>query len=147
MRTGNHLLRTMSVAIAVAGMVLGGVTIRSASAGTEEPRIVNVSVDSHPPLPDGLKVTCMANGTTLQSGPTCPVIEYRGITTWAYSFVDNRVSLAFVSYDANGKVLRNVTYDGARYVWEITSDAATETVSATGQGNQSVTVPWSQLGP
>ena len=114
---------------------------------TPPPQIVTVAANSNPPVPAGLKVTCMGSGTSLNPSPTCPVIKYQGITTWAYSFIDNRVSMAFVSYDAKNRVVRNVTIDGARYVWQIVSDPAAQTVTATGQSNQSVTAPWSQLAP
>ena len=72
-------------------------------------------------------------------------MKYKGFTTWAYSFIDNRVSMAFVSYDAQGNVVRNVTMDGARYVWQITAGAGT--VTATGQSDRSVSAPYSQFGP
>jgi hypothetical protein len=111
------------------------------------PQVVAVPANSNPPVPAGLKVTCMANGTSLNGNPTCPVIKYQGITTWAYSFIDNRVAMAFVSYDANNKVVRNVTLNGARYVWQIVSDPANQTVTASGQSNQTVMTPWSQVGP
>ena len=112
---------------------------------TPSPLIVAVAANSHPPVPAGLKVTCMNSGTSLNPSPTCPVVKYKGITTWAYSFIDNRVSMAFVSYDAQGNVVRNVTMDGARYVWQIT--ASSGTVTATGQSDQSVSAPYSQFGP
>lgn len=72
-------------------------------------------------------------------------MKYKGFTTWAYSFIDNRVSMAFVSYDAQGNVVRNVTMNGARYVWQITANAGS--VTATGQSDQSVSAPYSQFGP
>lgn len=114
---------------------------------TPSPLVVAVAANSNPPVPAGLKVTCMPSGTTLSPSPTCPVVKYKGITTWAYSFIDNRVSMAFVSYDAQNNVVRNVTMDGARYVWQITTDSGAGTVTATGQANQSVTAPFSQFGP
>ncbi len=114
---------------------------------TPPPTVVAVPANSNPPVPAGLKVTCMVNGSSLNSSPTCPVVKYMGITTWAYSFIDNRVSMAFVSYGPGNKVVRNVTMNGARYVWQMTSDTAAKTVTATGQSNQSVTAPWSQFGP
>jgi hypothetical protein len=111
------------------------------------PQVAAVPSSSNPPVPTGLKVTCMVNGTELNGSPTCPVVQYQGITTWAYSFIDNRVSMALVSYDAKNNVVRNVTLDGARYVWQITVDPTARTVTATGQSNQTVTAPWVDVGP
>ena len=117
------------------------------SAILPPPQIVTVAANSNPPVPAGLKVTCTPNGNTGAPSPTCPVVQYQGITTWAYSFIDNRVALAFVSYDAKNNVVRNVTANGTRYVWQITSDPASQTITATGQSNAAVTAPWAQFGP
>jgi hypothetical protein len=109
------------------------------------PQIVTVPAGGNPPLPDGLKVTCTPNPNTGAPSPTCPVIQYNGVTTWAYSFMDNRVSYGIVSYDAQGAVLQNLTRDGARYVYKITSDPVARTVSIWGQGDAKVDIAWAQL--
>lgn len=105
-----------------------------------------VPATSHPAIPAGLKVTCMTGPNVLTLSKTCPVVVYQGITTWAYSFLDNRVSMALVSYDAGGKIVRNVTRDGARYVWVMESGIRTRLVTMFGQSNQYIEVPWDQLG-
>ena len=116
------------------------------SALVPPPQVVSVPANSNPPVPSGLKVTCMQNGTSLQPSTTCPVVKYQGLTTWAYSFIDNRVALAFVTYDSNNAVVRNVTANGTRYVWQMTSDPTKQTITATGQSNASVSAPWTQFG-
>jgi len=73
-------------------------------------------------------------------------VKYQGITTWAYSFIDNRVSMALVSYDAQNKVVGNVTKNGARYVWNITSSTYNKTVTFEGQAKQRVDAIWAELG-
>jgi len=109
--------------------------------------VQHLPADSNPPVPPGLKVTCL-QGPPGQPRPasTCPVVKYQGVTTWAYSYIDNRVSLALVSYDANNKVIRNVDKPGARYVFDARSNSQQKIVVFFGQGNMSVTVPWNQLG-
>lgn len=106
-----------------------------------------VPANKPPPVPAGLKVACLTGPNVLTSSKTCPVVKYKGITTWAFSFIDNRVSMALVSYDASNKVVRNVTMNGARYVWNMISSVHTKTVLIEGQSNQRFTVPWAQLGP
>ncbi len=131
-------------------VVFNGQSNQSVSASFAElnpPVVTAVPSNSNPPVPAGLKVTCMVNGTSLNPSPTCPVVTYQGITTWAYSFIDNRVAMAFVSYDAKNKMVRNVAMNGARYVWQIAVDPTAGTVTATGQSNQSVTAPIGQFGP
>jgi hypothetical protein len=117
------------------------------NSSSDSPQITIVPADSHPPVPVGLKVTCMVSGTSLTSSLTCPVVRFKGVTTWVYSFIDNRTALAFVSYDANNNVLRNISISGTRYVWQIKSDAVNKSITATAQLNTSVSAPWTQFGP
>ena len=108
--------------------------------------IVSVPATSHPPVPAGLKVTCLRGPNVLQSSKTCPVVKYQGITTWAYSFIDNRVSMALVSYNAQNQVVRNITKNGTRYVWSMISSVPSKTVLIAGQSDKRITVRWSDLG-
>jgi len=112
-----------------------------------EARVVFVPANSSPPVPGGMKVTCLKGPNVLQSSKTCPVVKYLGITTWAYSFLNNQTAMALVSYDAQNKVVRNVTKQGLRYVWNMISSPRTKTVEIFGQVNNRVEVPWTELGP
>jgi hypothetical protein len=109
------------------------------------PQVVNVPASSSPPVPAGLKVTCLKGPNTLESSPTCPVVKFNGNTTWAYSFIDNRVAFGIVTYGPNNKVLANNTQNGSRYVYKITVDPSAKTVSFWGQGDAKVSLPWSAL--
>ena len=101
----------------------------------------------HPPIPQNLQLVCMptSGGGAPKSG-TCPVVKYQGISTWAYSFTDNRNSLALVSYDADNKVVRNVEKGGARYLFDAITSLQSQPVTFIGQAQKFVTVPWSELG-
>jgi len=83
-----------------------------------------------PPVPAGLKVTCTLGPGTGQPSPNCPVILYGGVRTWAYSFIDNRLAFGVVSFDPNGNILKNVTRNGARYVYKMTVDPIAQAVSS-----------------
>lgn len=135
-----------SVVLAAAAIGLVLVAPASALRRKDAAIIAYVPTNSNPPIPSGLKVTCLTGPDNLKPSKTCPVVKYQGITTWAYSFIDNRVSLALVSYDAHNNVVRNVTRDGARYVWVMTSSLPNMTVNMVGQANQTITVPWDELG-
>ena len=132
----------------LAAAALGLLVVAPAAAQVKKdvPRIANVPANSNPPVPAGLKVTCLKGPDVLAPSKTCPVVKYQGITTWAYSFIDNRVSMALVSYDAQNKVVANVTKDGARYVWNITSSTINKTVTFEGQTKQRVDATWAELG-
>jgi hypothetical protein len=68
------------------------------------------------------------------------------MSTWAYSYIDNRVSIALVTYDGTGKAVRTVEKPGTRYVFDALTSARTDTVIFVGQAEQYVTVPWSAVG-
>ncbi len=136
---------------AAAGFALAAIAFASTvEAGTPPPGaavIANVNAASAPPPPAGLKVICLVDPNSLQSAKTCPVVQRLGTTTWAYSYIDNRVSLALVTYDASGKILRNVEQKGLRYVWNMTSSLSDQTVTIFGQSNAYTTLPWTSFGP
>jgi hypothetical protein len=112
---------------------------------TESVKINTLWATSAPDAPEGLQLSCV-NGKTLQASRTCPVIRYQGATTWVYSYTDNRTSLAVVSYDGEGKVIRNVEHAGARGVVSMTADPKAHTVTISGEENKAITVPWTELG-
>jgi hypothetical protein len=94
---------------------------------------------------DGLARRGSDNGAP--SSDTCPVVTYKDVTTWAFSYTDNRVSMALVSYDRNNNVIANVEKPGARYVFAAESSIYTETVLFFGQAGNHVTATWAELGP
>jgi len=134
----------IAAAVAATGLLIASPA--GAQNRQNEARIAYVPINSHPPMPAGLKVVCATNPFSVTMSKTCPVVKYQGITTWAYSFIDNSPALALVSYDAKNKVVRNVTRWGARYVWVMTSGTDTRLVTMSGQSNQTITVLWSELG-
>ena len=140
--------RTHAVAL-LSLMALG--TIAGAPARAQdhmnEAIVVFLPAASHPSMPAGLQLVCMqTSGDGAPASTTCPVVQYQGFTTWAYSYADNRNSLALVSYDGQNNVVRNVEKGGARYLFEAASSLSNRTVTFVGQSKQWVTVPWSELG-
>jgi hypothetical protein len=145
----NTRLSSLLAAAAIGLLLVPPAAAQGAKAANKrnEARVVFVPANSSPPVPAGQKVTCLKGPNVLQSSKTCPVVKYQGITTWAYSFVNNQTAMALVSYDAQNKVVRAVTKQGLRYVWNMISSPRTKTVEIFGQANQRVAVPWGELGP
>ena len=141
-------MMSMRLTAPLAAIAIGCVSIVPATAQgrRSEAQIAYVPANRPPPVPAGLKVVCSTNPNSVTPSKTCPVVKYQGITTWAYSFQDNRPALALVSYDGKNSVVRNATKWGARYVWVMTSGVETRLVTMLGQSNQTITVPWSELG-
>jgi hypothetical protein len=145
MNSGRHF-RVYLLAAAIAA--LGTIATAWPAAAQSVARVVYVPAGSHPPMPAGLQQVCVrASNNGAPPSKTCPIVKYQGITTWAYSYIDNRLSLALVSYDADNNVIRFTEVPGARYVFEALSSDRTQTVMFVGQAMQHVTVPWSTVGP
>ncbi|MCP3099922.1 hypothetical protein LZ198_13685 [Myxococcus sp. K15C18031901] len=87
----------------------------------------------------------MQGPDTLLPSDMCPVVTANGMTYWALSYLDNRLGMAVVAYDANGNVVGLIEKTGARYVWDIAVDATTNTLVFKGQGGNTFTLKWTDL--
>lgn len=92
------------------------------------------------PIPDGMKVASLAGPNTLQPAPSCPALAVGGFTLWPMSYIDNRVSFGMVMYNPMWEVVNTVEKPGARYVYQITANESGESVTFSGQADQSVTM-------
>ncbi|MDB5456776.1 MAG: hypothetical protein JWP92_2361 [Caulobacter sp.] len=136
--------RNASFAVVKVLALVAGLAAPAAAWAQATPQIVVVPADTHPTIPSGMQLACWGAPTPAPSS-TCPVIQYGDITTWAFSFQDNRFAYGLVSYDAQGKVVRSVVRNGARYVYKMTTDPAAQTISIWGQGDAKVDVAWADL--
>jgi len=137
-------LRNIATRVVFASVVLGLPAL--AHAGADMPTIAYVPRTSPPPVPEGLNVTCANAPNFTALAKNCPIIRYEGMTTWVFSYKDNRWSMALVTYDQHNKVVRNVEQKGARYIVNAISSPKTRTVTISGQDARTITVPWSELG-
>jgi len=99
-----------------------------------------------PNVPADMNVTCANKPEFTALAAKCPVIRYQGMTTWVFSYKDNRWSMALVTYDSSNKIVRNVEHKGARYIVNAVSSPKTQMVTISGQDNRTITVPWAELG-
>jgi hypothetical protein len=132
--------------VLAAALALG---MAGAAQAQEQPRTPQIKYDpigEAPPPPVGLQVACVSvPNDGAPSSKTCPVIYYQNYKTWIYSFDDNRTAFALVSFDSSGKVVQNITRNGARYVFDATSDDKAQTITIVGQAKQFVTINWTDL--
>lgn len=134
------------LAIAGVAVTLSAASAVQAQSASRAPQIEFVPVAEAPQPPAGLKVTCVSAPTDgAPSSNSCPVINYGPGKTWVYSYIDNRVSFALVTYDATGKVLQNIEKPGARYVFDVYVGNRNSTLVIVGQAKGSVEVNWSDL--
>ncbi|HWI51897.1 MAG TPA: hypothetical protein VNT01_07135 [Symbiobacteriaceae bacterium] len=104
-----------------------------------------VPVNSAPPVPAGLKLTCLKDPNTLQPSDTCPVVVWGAYTYWPLSYIDNRVSLCLVAYDQAQHVIGQWELPGARYVVSATVNSANQTLTFLGQSSQQVSIAWNTM--
>lgn len=111
------------------------------------PSVAQVPANAPPAVPAGMKVTCTPGPGTGAAAANCPVVKWGGYTYWAFSYVDNRVSMGIVAYDSAGKVVKQWEKAGARYVYAISVDATGRNVTFAGQADQKITMTWGELMP
>jgi hypothetical protein len=94
--------------------------------------------------PAGLKVTCNSNDS---GGPsaTCPIVSCGTNNYWGLSHTDNASALTIVGFDTAGTILSSLYLQGTRYLWQITQDAATETIVFWGQNSNTVDITWTDI--
>ena len=123
------------------------VTWTQLQAISAPPVVVTLPPASAPSIPAGLKVTCYdGSGSPSGASPSdCPVVQWKSFSYWAFSYVDNRVSLNITKFDADGNIVSQVEKSGARYIWGIDVDTNNETLTFKGQATGQVTMSWSEL--
>lgn len=141
-------MRKKHFAVGVIGFMLiisswGG---QFAYADGPAPVVSEMPGTSHPAVPTGMKVTCLKGPDTLDPCSTCPVLQWCGVTYWAYSYIDNRVGMGIVAYDASGNILQQWERKGVRYVYKITVDNTARIVTFWGQANQTIVMAWNEFG-
>lgn len=109
------------------------------------PVIKIVPVSSHPPLPAELKMTVLADPNQLQPSESAPVLSWGPYTYWVASYVDNRVAMDFLGFDAQGRLVKQVARTGARYPWKLVLVDGAKSLQCTGQAEQQVTVTLAEL--
>jgi len=136
-------MRTLS---ALAGSIILLLAFIAPSSAQEiVPTVRIVETVTHPPVPRGWKQACVLSATIGAPSKRCPVLEYNGYTYWAWSDINNAVAMAIVAYDSHGNAVKQWNRNGARYIWNITVDAAAQTVSFIGQSNAAIRFSWSDL--
>lgn len=116
---------------------------RNAAEG--EPRVVYRPESEQPAaMPDDTILFCFQDADSI-GRDDCPVIEWGDYVFWIYNADHSGTSLTVAAYDGNGSLAGLRRYDGLRYIYEITVDAAMKQVTLWGQSNQNVTIKWDTL--
>jgi hypothetical protein len=140
--------RHHSIVAAIAALGLTVAAWPAAAQHMQHAQVVYIARADSPPPPAGMQLVCVTvSNDGAPTAKTCPVVQYQGVTTWPFSYADNRTSLALVSYDSSGNVIATVEKPGARYAFDAVSSDYTQTVIFVGQAEKYVTATWAELGP
>jgi hypothetical protein len=147
MNSARHFRRHSIVAV-IAALGITVTAWPAAAQHVQHPQVVYIASADSPPPPAGMQLVCVTlSNDGAPTAKTCPVVQYQGVTTWPFSYADNRTSLALVSYDSSGKVVGTVEKPGARYAFDAEASDYTQTVIFFGQSQKYVSATWAELGP
>ncbi|NQX67800.1 Ig-like domain repeat protein [Paenibacillus alba] len=113
----------------------GATLIGTGDLVEDEPIVVNKPAGAAPPTQPDLKLTCS----------NCPVIQWGGLSFWAYSFYENTEEIQLIGYDANNQIVKSWKIAGDRYVEGITIDKSARLITFKGQKGNVISRTWDQL--
>jgi hypothetical protein len=109
------------------------------------PVVQLVPVASHPPVPEGMKPSAFFSGSNLQHSPNTCVLLWGAHTYWVADYVDDRMAMCILGYDANNGLVKQVSRTGARHMWRMVYDLVNEQIICTGQSDRTVNFGLSEL--
>lgn len=129
----------------------GAVTMTWDALVPLQPIVSRRSREQLPPLPPELEYGARTDAHARELSPACPVLRFGEHTYWPCSFRDNRLATGIIACDATGRPVGRWDCDGARHIWQITSDPVMQTVTLHGARLNSthqpgtITLPWDEL--
>jgi hypothetical protein len=109
------------------------------------PVVQSVSAASHPPVPGDMKLDAFFSGSNLQQASNTSVLHWGTHTYWVADYMDNRMGMCMLCYDQNNRLVKQVSKNGARYMWRMVYDVANQRVACTGQSDLAVSFGLSEL--
>ena len=109
------------------------------------PVVQSVPVLIQPPIPGGMKMGAFFSGSNLNAAPNTSVLRWGTHTYWVADYVDNRMAMCVLAYDENNRLVKQVSKNGARYMWRMVYDPANQNVVCTGQSDLALKFGLSEL--
>ncbi len=114
-------------------------------ASSDVPVVRIVPTNTHPAIPADMKIDPSPGPNDLSLAPNCPVLSWGNYTYWVADYVDNRLAMCILAFDASNKVIKQIAKNGARYIWKMTLDPNSNTLTCYGQSNQTISANLSEL--
>jgi len=109
------------------------------------PVVQSVPAASHPPVPGDMKLDAFFSGSNLQQASNTSVLHWGTHTYWVADYMDNRMAMCMLCYDENNRLVKQVSKNGARYMWRMVYDVANQRVACTGQSDLMLSFGLSEL--
>jgi hypothetical protein len=109
------------------------------------PVIRVVPTASHPPVPAELKVATATGPTTSDLDPESQVLTLGDYTYWATDYVDDRLSMCLLAFDAAGQLIKQLEKPGARRFWQMTLDQENQAITCHGESDRTITATLAEL--
>lgn len=109
------------------------------------PVVLSVPVASQPSVPDDVKLAGSFSGSNLQPSPNTSVLIWGTHTYWIADYVDNRMAMCVLGYDVNNRLVKQVSRNGARHMWQMVYDVVNQQIVCTGQSDLAVNFGLSEL--
>lgn len=110
------------------------------------PRITTLDASRLPTPPGGWKFANLVNPSKPDSNLShYPVLLFGSYTYTALSSAKDDNRMKIVAWDRNRNLVKELEKPGARYLWNITFNAGNQTVTFTGQSNQSIQATLDEL--
>lgn len=108
------------------------------------PVIRVVPTASHPPVPAELKIDPATGPTSPDLASDTQVLTLGNYTYWAADYVDDRLSMYLLAFDASDRLVKQLEKPGARRVWKMTLDQG-QAITCHGASDRTITATLAEL--
>ena len=109
------------------------------------PVIRVVPTASHPAVPPELKIDPATGPTASDLASETQVLTLGNYTYWAADYVDDRLSMCLLAFDADDRLIRQLEKTGARRMWKMTLDEEGQAITYHGESNRTITATLAEL--
>ena len=109
------------------------------------PVIRVVPTASHPIVPTELKIEPATGPTSSELASDTQVLTLGNYTYWAADYMDDRLSVCLLAFDASDQLVKQLEKPGARRVWKMTLDQAGQVITCHGAFDRTITATLAEL--
>ncbi|RFZ90675.1 hypothetical protein D0C36_17070 [Mucilaginibacter conchicola] len=109
------------------------------------PVLKQVSQKAMPAAPAGYCYKWLQGPESGKLANDAIMIQWKDYSFYAYDSANNDMYIGIVGYDKDGKIVKQLTKHGTRYLYSILSDAVSRSIIFRGQSDTKAVVSWDEL--